>query len=58
MTAIDAPRSEATGEERAAETPIPDEVAELIMFLSSDKASFITGDCIKIDGGRGCVGAR
>ncbi|MEM8903574.1 MAG: ABC transporter permease [Actinomycetota bacterium] len=29
MTAIDDPGSEATGEERAAETPIPDEVAEL-----------------------------
>lgn len=34
------------------------EVAELIAFLASDKASFITGDSIKIDGGRTCVGAR
>ena len=30
------------------------EVAELITFLASDKANFITGDSIKIDGGRAC----
>ena len=36
----------------------PEEVANLIAYLASDKASFITGDSIKIDGGRGCVGAR
>ena len=29
----------------------PEEVAELIVFLSSDKASFITGAVINIDGG-------
>ncbi len=29
-----------------------DEVGELIAFLVSDKARFITGDCIAIDGGR------
>jgi len=34
------------------------EVADLIAFLASDRARFITGDSIKIDGGRGCVGAR
>ena len=35
-----------------------EEVAQLIAFLASSDAAFITGDCIKIDGGRGCVGAR
>jgi len=29
------------------------EVAELITYLSSDKASFITGQAIRIDGGLG-----
>eukprot|EP00045_Choanoeca_perplexa_P000611 m.15151 g.15151 ORF g.15151 m.15151 type:complete len:84 (+) comp10423_c0_seq2:294-545(+) len=36
----------------------PEEVAELISFLLSNKASFITGECIAIDGGRQCLGAR
>ena len=47
------PLGEALG--RVAE---PAEVASLISFLASDKAAFITGDCVKIDGGRACVGAR
>ena len=39
-----------------AETPLgrigtPDEVAELIYFLASEKSNFITGECITIDGG-------
>lgn len=38
--------------------PEPSEVADLIAFLVSDKALFITGDTIKLDGGRACVGAR
>ena len=36
----------------------PAEVAELIAFLVSDKALFLTGECIAIDGGRQNLGAR
>jgi len=36
----------------------PEEVADLISFMVSEKAGFITGECIAIDGGRQCVGAR
>ena len=35
-----------------------DEVGNLVAFLASDKAGFITGECIAIDGGRQCLGAR
>ena len=35
-----------------------DEVGDLIAFLLSDKSGFITGECIAIDGGRQCLGAR
>jgi NAD(P)-dependent dehydrogenase (short-subunit alcohol dehydrogenase family) len=36
----------------------PDDVANLVSFLVSDKARFITGECIAVDGGRQCLGAR
>lgn len=38
--------------------PEPEDVADLIEFLVSERAKFITGDCVKIDGGRTCIGAR
>ncbi|QKI83722.1 SDR family oxidoreductase [Kroppenstedtia eburnea] len=31
----------------------PEEIADLMVFLSSDKASFITGSYYRIDGGQG-----
>jgi NAD(P)-dependent dehydrogenase (short-subunit alcohol dehydrogenase family) len=36
----------------------PDEVADLIVFLASDRAAFITGETIAIDGGRHLTCAR
>jgi NAD(P)-dependent dehydrogenase (short-subunit alcohol dehydrogenase family) len=36
----------------------PQDVANLITFLVSDKSKWITGDNIKIDGGRSAMGAR
>jgi NAD(P)-dependent dehydrogenase (short-subunit alcohol dehydrogenase family) len=37
---------------------MPEDVANLITFLSSDEEKYITGDNINIDGGRTCLGAR
>jgi NAD(P)-dependent dehydrogenase (short-subunit alcohol dehydrogenase family) len=36
----------------------PDEIAELIAFLASDRAGWITGETISIDGGRHLTCAR
>ena len=36
----------------------PEEVGELIAFLVSSKAQFLTGECIAIDGGRQNLGSR
>lgn len=36
----------------------PEEVAESILFLASDKASFVTGTSLAVDGGRQNLGAR
>lgn len=33
----------------------PEEVAKLVLFLSSDDNTYITGECIDIDGGRMCL---
>ena len=37
---------------------LPEEVGELIAFLLSPNAAFITGEFIAIDGGRQNLGAR
>ena len=38
---------------RSSASATPDEIAELILYLCSDKAGFITGQPIRIDGGLG-----
>ena len=36
----------------------PEEIADLIFFLASDRAGWITGETISIDGGRHLTCAR
>ena len=36
----------------------PEEIAALVLFLLSDEAGWITGDCVSIDGGRALTSAR
>lgn len=36
-------------------TGSPEEVANCLLFLASDKASFVTGTCMEITGGKYCV---
>ncbi|BFZ09308.1 hypothetical protein BsWGS_12347 [Bradybaena similaris] len=35
---------------------VPEDVAEVVAFLASDKAGFITGELMKVDGGRAFLG--
>jgi len=44
-------RPEDHAQHPAGRVGVPGDVAELILFLASDKASFITGACFPVDGG-------
>lgn len=57
---IDTPMSTPESYEAASITPLarngkPEEVADVVSYLISDKASFITGAIISVDGGYTCV---
>lgn len=36
----------------------PEDIADTVTFLASDKARFLSGECICVDGARQCLGAR
>lgn len=62
MERIDTNRGDAEASRKATEEAIPmkryakvEEIADLIVYLSSDKASFITGSMVKIDGGNAAL---
>ena len=44
--------SSARGDASARPSGEPEEIAELILFLASDRAEWMTGDTIAVDGGR------
>jgi 3-oxoacyl-[acyl-carrier protein] reductase len=55
-TEMSAPGGEALAKFMGAKSPLcrgaqPEEVAEVAAFLASDRASFITGECLTVDGG-------
>eukprot|EP00656_Telonema_subtile_P005184 TRINITY_DN12355_c0_g1_i4.p1 TRINITY_DN12355_c0_g1~~TRINITY_DN12355_c0_g1_i4.p1 ORF type:complete len:104 (-),score=18.72 TRINITY_DN12355_c0_g1_i4:154-465(-) len=35
-----------------------EDIADLVTFLASDRARFLSGECICVDGARQCLGAR
>lgn len=44
-------RADALARHPAARLGTSDDVAEAVVWLASDKASFVTGQCLTIDGG-------
>ena len=52
-TTVTHPLAQATGS-----VSTTDDIADLVTFLASKRAKFITGEVICVDGGRQCLGAR
>ena len=52
-TTVTHPLAQATGS-----VSTTDDIADLVTFLASNRAKFITGEVICVDGGRQCLGAR